>query len=99
MAYFTLPIASNELTKPDKISLSNELPHDIKVYNVLLNDKIEQVNWYQMKNTGDSIFREKTHHFINCDIIKRETIDLDNFILQNNILQNSKNILITPLDI
>jgi FkbM family methyltransferase len=68
--------------------------NNIKVYNVLLNDKIEQVNWYQMKNTGDSIFKEKTYHFINCEVIKRETIDLDTFVLQNNILQESKNILI-----
>lgn len=67
---------------------------DITVYNVLLNDKVEQVDWFQMKNTGDSFFREKTHHFKNCDIIKRDTIDLNTHILQNNILQDSKNILI-----
>jgi len=67
---------------------------NIKVYNVLLNDKIEEVNWYEMRNTGDSIFKEKTHHFINCLPIKRETIDLNTFILQKNILQESKNILI-----
>ena len=58
----------------------------VECYNILLNDKIEQVNWYQMKNTGDSIFKEKTHHFNNCDIIKRETIDLNTHILQKNIL-------------
>jgi FkbM family methyltransferase len=68
--------------------------NNVKVYNILLNDKIEKINWYQMKNTGDSIFREKTNHFKNCDIIKRETIDLDTHILQNNILEESKNILI-----
>jgi len=67
---------------------------NVNVYNVLLNDKKEQVKWYQMKNTGDSIFREKTHHFVNCEIIDREAIDLDTLILQNNILQESKNILI-----
>ena len=66
----------------------------IKAFNILLNDKIEQVNWYQMKNTGDSMFKEKTRHFNNCEIIKRETIDLNTFILQNNILQESTNILI-----
>ena len=49
----------------------------IKVFNVLLNDKIEKVKWYQMKNTGDSIFKEKTHHFNNCEIIERESIDLN----------------------
>jgi FkbM family methyltransferase len=67
---------------------------NVKVYNVLLNNKKEEVNWYQMKNTGDSIFREKTMYFTNCEIIKRETIDLNTHILQNNILQESKNILI-----
>ena len=67
---------------------------DVKVCNVVLNDKIEEIEWFQMKNSGDSMFREKTHHFTNCEIIKRSTIDLDSYILQNNILQESKNILI-----
>jgi FkbM family methyltransferase len=66
----------------------------VKVSNILLNDKQEQVNWYQMKNTGDSIFRERTHNFNNCEIIKRDTIDLDTYILQNNMLQESNHILI-----
>jgi len=68
--------------------------NNVKIYNILLNDKIEEVNWYQMKNTGDSIFKEKTHHFNNCEVIKRATIDLNTCILISNILQNSKNILI-----
>jgi FkbM family methyltransferase len=74
----------------------NQFSNDssVKVYNVLLNDKIEQTNWYQMKNTGDSMFREKSCHFKNCDIIKRDTIDLDTFIVRNNLLSESKNILI-----
>jgi len=65
-----------------------------QVYNVLLNDRVDTVNWYQMKNTGDSIFREKTSHFQNCETIQRETIDLDTHIAQHNILQDSQNILI-----
>jgi hypothetical protein len=40
------------------------------------------------------MYREKTHHFKNCEIIKRKTIDLNTFIIENNILQESKNILI-----
>jgi FkbM family methyltransferase len=74
----------------------NQFSNDknIKVYNVILNDKIEEVNWYQMKNTGDSIYKEKTHYFNNCEIIKRQTIDLNTLIVENNILQESKNILI-----
>ena len=34
-----------------------------KVFNILLNDKIEEVNWNQMKNTAYSIFKEKSYHF------------------------------------
>jgi FkbM family methyltransferase len=66
----------------------------IRVYNILLNDRVDTVNWYQMKNTGDSIFREKTTHFQNCETIQRETVDLDTHILKHNILQDSQNILI-----
>lgn len=67
---------------------------DVTVFNVVLNDKKEEVKWYQMKNTGDSFFKEKTHYFKNCEIITKETIDLNTHVLQNNILQNSENILI-----
>ena len=67
---------------------------NVKVYNDLLNDKIEIVNWYQMKNTGDSIFREKTHHFNSCEIIKRESVDLNSHVLKHSLFQESKNILI-----
>ncbi len=65
-----------------------------KVYNVILSNKIDNVNWYQMKNTGDSIFREKTYYFENCEIIKRDTIDLNTHMLNHNLFQESKNILI-----
>ena len=67
---------------------------NVKVYNDLLNDKISIVNWYQMKNTGDSIFKEKTHHFNNCEIIKREATDLNSHALKHSLFQESKNILI-----
>jgi FkbM family methyltransferase len=50
---------------------------NIKKYNCLLSDKVEEVNWYEQKNTGDSMFREKTKWFLNCNIIKRLTIDLN----------------------
>ena len=65
---------------------------DVSVYNVILNDKAEEINWYQMKNTGDSMFREKTHYFINCKPIRRQTIDLDT--LMQGQLDKATNILI-----
>jgi FkbM family methyltransferase len=71
-----------------------QLDPTINVYNVILNDKIENINWYQMKNTGDSMFREKTRHFTNCEIIQRDTVDLNTHILQHNLFRQSKQILI-----
>jgi FkbM family methyltransferase len=72
----------------------SELNRFDNVYKVLLNDKIEEVDWYEMKNTGDSFFKEKSRYFVNCKGIKRQTIDLNTLAKQNNILQDSKNILI-----
>lgn len=71
-----------------------ELAEFNNVHNVLLNDKKECVNWYQMKNTGDSMFKENSKCFDNCEVIQRESIDLDTYISNNNLLQDSKNIFI-----
>jgi FkbM family methyltransferase len=66
----------------------------VNVYNVILNDKIDKINWYQKKNTGDSIFREKTHHYKDCEVIQRDTIDLNTHIATNNLFKDSNHILI-----
>jgi len=58
-------------------------------YNVVLNERREIVDWYEMRNTGDSFCREKTRFFKDCEIKKKETIDLDSFDFSK-----SKNILI-----
>jgi hypothetical protein len=68
--------------------------NNTKVLNVLLHDKVDTVKWYQMKNTGDSIFKEKTHHFSNCEVIERTTIDLNSLVMQNNLFEKSNNIFI-----
>jgi FkbM family methyltransferase len=73
----------NELNK-----FNNSL--NIKKYNCLLSDKVEEVNWYEQKNTGDSMFREKTKHFINCSIIKRSTIDLNSH--ESSVIINNESI-------
>ena len=69
-----------------------ELKKFENVFNVLLNDKIDEVNWFEMRNTGDSLFRENTHNFKNCNIIKRQSIDLDTVIAGTNILETSQSI-------
>lgn len=78
----------------DYVELKHVTSDTVKVFNVVLNDKIEEVDWYQMKNSGDSFFKENTYHFDNSPVMKRETIDLNSFILQQGILGDSKNILI-----
>ena len=78
----------------------NRFDNDAKVvvHHVLLNDKINQVVWYQMKNTGDSMFREKTGHSIKCEVINRETIDLDTYVLQNNAFLDDANHILVKID-
>jgi len=67
---------------------------NITLFETLLSDGIKEVEWYQKKNTGDSMFKEKTFIFNTCEVIKRQTIDLDSLIKKNNLCQDSKNIFI-----
>lgn len=48
------PIDYSELNKFRKIS-------NIRVFNNILNDSNKEVEWYEMRNTGDSMFREKVN--------------------------------------
>ena len=57
-----------------------KLPHNINVHNILLNDKNDVVDWYEMRNTGDSMFREKTSYFANCNILKKKCYRLDEIV-------------------
>lgn len=52
---------------------------NIKVHNIILNEKEIEVDWYEMRNTGDSIFREKTHHFEHCKPMKKLSKPLSSF--------------------
>jgi FkbM family methyltransferase len=71
-----------------------ELKSFSNVYNVILNDKVETINWYEKRNTGDSMFKEKTRFFADCNVYQRQTINLDLLIEQTGILQESQNIFI-----
>lgn len=62
---------------------------NVTVLNVVLNEKVEEVTWYQKKNTGDSMFKERTHHFTDCEVIKRWSVDLDS-IMQNAVQESSR---------
>jgi FkbM family methyltransferase len=54
------------------------------VYNAVLSDSIKDANWFQRCNTGDSLFREKTHHFENCDVLTRRTTTLDTVLVSTS---------------
>jgi len=52
---------------------------------ILLYQDVREVDWYEMKNTGDSIFKEVTHHFKNCVPDKKMTTTLDIEYFQRSI--------------
>ena len=73
------PLANYELIEPieykelDRINYIMNMNHT----NILLSDIEKEVKWYQKKNTGDSIYRENTNFFKDCEIIKKNTLTLD----------------------
>jgi len=71
---------------------------NITVFNELLNDKIEIVNWYEMRNTGDSIFKEKTYHFDNCNVIRRTSNTLNNIIESKQFIFEKCNKILIKID-
>jgi FkbM family methyltransferase len=48
-----------------------------EVIHTILNDYDGQVDWYEMRNTGDSINKERTYHFNDCLPVKKECKQLD----------------------
>ncbi len=71
---------------------------NMKKFNAVLNEKKEIVKWYQKKNTGDSMFRENTIHFSDCEILEKETIDLNTHIKNNQIILNENDKVLIKID-
>ena len=44
---------------------------------ILLDEKVGKVIWNEMRNTGDSIYKENTSYFDDCKKIERDTTTLD----------------------
>ena len=62
--------------------------------NIILNDKEEEVDWYQLENTGDSMYKENTIIYEDVQPIKRKTTSLDLLLTKNNFLSLYKNIFV-----
>jgi len=56
--------------------LSNRYDN-INFFNLLLDEKEQNVTWYEKRNTGDSIFKENTSYFEDSEKIERLTTTLD----------------------
>lgn len=68
---------------------------NIHIYkNTILNDKIQEVEWYQNNTTGDSIFKENTKFYKDTTPTKRTSIDLNTFLINNNIDLSNEDIFI-----
>ena len=63
------------------------------VFNTLLFDSETEVDWFEMRNTGDSIFKERGHAFQNCAPVKRMTTTLERELCGTD-LSRFNNILI-----
>jgi FkbM family methyltransferase len=67
----------------------------VHIHNTVLSDSAKDADWFQMCNTGDSLFREKTHFFENCQVLTRRTTTLDDVLISNqNSLKNTRKLLI-----
>lgn len=92
--YLFEPIEYKELKE-----IETEFPvQKIEVFNELLYAKETTIDFYQKKNTGDSIYKENTKIFNDCEIIKKKTNTLNNIIKKNRILEDETNKVLWKLD-
>lgn len=62
---------------------------NVLVIKEVLFDTETEVGWYEMKNTGDSIFKENTIFFKDCTPIKRKTQTINNITKLLNVKNKS----------
>lgn len=69
---------------------------NFRVYNEILNEKTEMVEWYSICGTGDSFFKEKTKHYVNVEKQMRSSVALNELMLvnKNEWAENGKNVFI-----
>jgi len=90
-------VMANEVFPEAKITMFEPIEYEehsnlnssgnLNVENVLLSSCVTEVDWHEAKNTGDSIFLERTKEFENCEVIRKKTNTIDLFF--NNSLEQS----------
>jgi FkbM family methyltransferase len=58
---------------------------NVSVFNTLLYSKEDIVDWYEIKKSGDSIFKELSKDYVNIPAVKKETRVLSNIINYSNM--------------
>lgn len=72
------PQASFTLVEAIDYPQLRETPYEY--YIAVLDETEQEVDWYEMRNTGDSFFKENTGHFSKCKPIKKRTTTLDKLL-------------------
>ena len=68
---------------------------NITIYpNTILNEVNKQVEWYEIANTGDSMFRENTYFYNNPKISLRDSVTLNDLVKREKIFTDAKNIFV-----
>lgn len=77
----------------------SKLPSNVTNIQCILSDKIKNVKWFKKHGTGDSIYKERTAFYDDCEVLELETIDLPSCLLLNDIQINSMENILIKLDV
>lgn len=61
----------------DALNFEIELQDNLTFYHALLDSTERETQWFEKRNSGDSMFREKTSIFSDCEIKLRKTMTLE----------------------
>ncbi len=67
---------------------------NVQVFTTILNETNTEVDWYELQNTGDSFFKERTHFFKDCKPCKKQSYTLDTLNQTHSLFNTSKSIFI-----
>lgn len=73
------------LFEPNEKYEKLNLEADHSWHKVYLSDCVKDIDFYYMSNTGDSYYKEVTGYYDNCKPISIKTINLDSYVLNNNL--------------